>query len=183
MQITVNCLDRHVAAGFGHRPAITFEADDGSSRTFTFNNVLEEVCAAAHVLQANGVKRGDRVSLCMPMIPQLMFMMLACARMGAIHSIIFAGFSAEAIADRIMNCRSDLVVTTDAGVRGGKIVPLKQTVDAAISLAETRGHHVRRVLVSHRAGDGGVPGTPGWNPKRDVSLDQGMQLLLNSNLL
>lgn len=84
-----------MAAGFGDRPAVTFEADDGASETYTFAQVLAHVCATARVLDANGVKRGDRVTLYMPMVPQLMFTMLACARMGAIHNVVFGGFSAE----------------------------------------------------------------------------------------
>lgn len=95
LNITVNALDRHVAAGFGDRPAVTFEADDGASETYTFAQVLAHVCATARVLEAHGVKRGDRVTVYMPMLPQLMFTMLACARMGAVHNVVFGGFSAE----------------------------------------------------------------------------------------
>lgn len=92
-QITVNALDRHVAAGFGARPALTFEADDGASRTYSYEEVLDEVCALAHVLASHGVTKGSTVSLCLPMVPSLLFAMLACARIGAVHSVIFAGFS------------------------------------------------------------------------------------------
>lgn len=171
VQITENALDRHIANGFGDRPAVTFEADDGSHQTYTFSEVLENVNAMAHVLESMGVKRGDRVSLCLPMIPNLLFSVLACARMGAIHSAIFAGFSAEAVAERIVNCKSDVVVTADAGVRGGKPVALKSIVDRAVELAGKRGVNVRKVLVTHRAGDGAHEGAPGWVKGRDVSLD------------
>lgn len=175
VQITVNCLDRHVQRGFGDRPAITFEGDDGTSQIYTFAQLLEHVCATATVLAANGVRKGDRVSLCMPMVPQLLFSVLACARIGAVHSVIFAGFSAEAVAERIVNCQSEVVVTTDGGLRGGKVVPLKAVVDAAIAAAGKRGTVVRRVLVSHRAGEGAREGAPGWVKGRDVSLDDGTQ--------
>jgi acetyl-CoA synthetase len=163
-QLSVNALDRHVAAGFGGAPAVTFEADDGTSATYTFAEVLENVCATARVLEAHGVKRGDTVSIVLPMIPQLLFTLLACARMGAVHSAIFAGFSAEAIAERITNAKSAVVVTADAGVRGGRAVPLKATVDVAVNAAAARGHTVRRVLVTHRAGEGAKEGVPGWVP-------------------
>ena len=93
LQITVNALDRHIDAGYGGRPALTFEGDDGTSITYTYSEVLDEVCAYANVLSAHGVRKGSTVSLCMPMIPGLMFAMLACARIGAVHSVIFAGFS------------------------------------------------------------------------------------------
>jgi acetyl-CoA synthetase len=174
LQITENALDRHIAAGYGDHPAVTFEADDGASQTFTFAEVLEQANATALVLQSQGVRKGDRVSICMPMIPQLLFSMLACARIGAIHSVIFAGFSAEAISERIVNCRSDVVMTADAGVRGGKIVPLKASVDRAVDLATKRGMSVRKVLVTHRAGDGAREGVPGWVKGRDVSLDDAL---------
>jgi acetyl-CoA synthetase len=175
LQITENCLDRHVAAGFGTRPAITFEADDGSSRVYTFQQLLDNVCATARVLEANGVKKGDRVSLCMPMIPQLLFSVLACARIGAVHSTIFAGFSAEAVAERIVNCKSDLVITAVAGLRGGKVVPLKNIVDKALEIAEKRGNPVRRVLVTHRPGERVNENIPGWVDGRDVSLDKQLE--------
>jgi len=171
VQITVNCLDRHVAAGFGNRPALTFEADDGASETYSYKQVLDHVCATAQVLEANGVRAGDRVALYMPMVPQVVFTMLACARMGAVHTTIFGGFSAEAVAERIVNAQAEVVVTADAGVRGGRVLPLKQTVDTAIVSAASRGVTVRRVLVHHRAGRGVAEGSAHWTPGRDVSLD------------
>ena len=162
-----------MAAGFGNRPAMTFEGDDGSTMVYSFEEVLEQVCATATVLAEHGVKKGDRVSLCMPMIPALAFAVLACARLGAVHSVVFAGFSAEAVAERIVNCGSTVVLTADGGLRGGKVVPLKSIVDRAIELAAARGTVVRRVLVTHRAGPGASPSAPGWVPGRDVSLDAG----------
>lgn len=133
LNITVNALDRHIAAGFGDAPAVTFEADDGSSTTITFAQVLDATCATARVLEAAGVKRGDTVSVYLPMIPQLLFTLLACARMGAVHSTIFAGFSADAVAERITNARSSVVVTADAGFRGGRVVPLKVRADSPLA--------------------------------------------------
>ena len=169
--ITVNALDRHIAAGFGDAPCLTWEGDDGASRTFSYREALTEVAALCSVLAAHGVKRGDRVSVVLPMVPQLAFALLACARMGAVHSVIFAGFSPDAIADRLVNCRSDVVITADAGLRGGRAVPLKATVDRACELAAARGAPVRRVLVTHRAGAGARAGVPGWQDGRDVDLD------------
>ena len=158
-------------SGHGGAPAITFEGDDGSSRTYSFAEVLDEVCALARVLRKHGVRKGDRVSLCLPMIPQAAFAMLACARIGAVHSAIFAGFSVEAVAERIVNCGSSVVLTADAGLRGGKPVPLKSIMDAACDIAKARGHAVSTLLVTHRAGAGTGEGTPGWVAGRDVSLD------------
>jgi acetyl-CoA synthetase len=137
--------------------------------------VLDNVNAVAHVLKSQGVVKGATVSLCMPMVPQLLFATLACARIGAVHSVIFAGFSAEAVAERIVNARSEVVFTTDAGVRGGRAVPLKAIVDKAIGLAAARGVHVRRVLVTHRAGDGAREGVPGWVKGRDMNLDEAVE--------
>lgn len=158
-------------AGFGDRPAVTWESDDGNHITYTFTEVLENVNAIAQVLVSQGVKKGDTVSICMPMIPQLLFSTLACARIGAIHSVIFAGFSSEAVADRIINCNSQIVLTADAGLRGGRTVPLKAIVDKAIEIATSKGVNIRRVLVAHRAGDGAKEGVKGWVNGRDLSLD------------
>lgn len=175
LNVSVNCLDRHVAAGRGDAPAITFEADDGSSETFSFSQVLEKVSQLGNLLRANGVSKGDRVTIYMPMIPELAFALLACARIGAIHSVVFGGFSAESLAQRIVDCSSDVMMTTDAGIRGGRIIPLKAIGDAAIELAAEKGTIVRTVLVNHRAGDGVGSGAPNWVEGRDVDMDAGMK--------
>jgi len=175
LNVTENCLDRHIEDGHGDKPAITWEFDDGSSKTFSYSEVLAEVSSMGNVLREQGVKKGDRVTIVMPMIPQLMFALLACARVGAVHSVIFAGFSSDAIADRIVNCGSDVVMTADAGVRGGKAVPLKASVDRAIELAEEQGGTVRKCLVTHRAGEGVGKDAPGWVAGRDIDLDEAMR--------
>ncbi len=174
LNVSVNCLDRHVAAGRGDAPAISFEADDGEMSTYSFSEVLEQVCRLGNLLRANGVGKGDRVTIYMPMIPELAFTLLACARIGAIHSVVFGGFSADSLAQRIVDCTSDVLVTTDAGIRGGKLVPLKSIGNAAIELAAESGVVVRCVLVNHRAGDGIGEGSPGWVPGRDVDMEEGM---------
>ncbi len=172
LNITENCLDRHIAAGRGGDPAVTWESDDGKSTTFTFQEVLNEVNARAECLSARGgVKRGDVVTLYLPMIPELLFSMLACARLGAIHSVVFAGFSDSALAERIVNGRSSTLITADGGLRGGRVVPLKPAADKACEAAAARGCPVGRVFVTHRAGAGVGEGAPGWHASRDVDLD------------
>lgn len=171
LNVTESALDAHVSAGYGSAPALTWESDDGNSQTFTFSDVLREVNAAAHVLAAQGVRKGDIVSIYLPMIPAAMFTMLACARLGAAHSVVFAGFSDAALADRIVDGRSSVVVTADAGLRGGRVVELKPAVDRAVDLAAKAGHIVRSVLVTHRAGPGVGAGAPGWVSDRDVDYD------------
>jgi len=171
LNITESVLDRHIAEGRGDEPAITWEGDDGTSKIFTYKQVLAEVSAVARVLQANGVKKGDVVSIYLPMIPMAAFTMLACARLGAVHSVVFAGFSADSVAERIVNGGSRIIITADAGLRAGKKVPLKSTVDKAVELAAARGVVTDKVLVTHRVGDGTGPSSPGWVLNRDVSLD------------
>jgi acetyl-CoA synthetase len=170
-QITENALDRHIAAGKGDQPALTWEGDDGTSTTYTFRQVLSEVNACALALRSKGVIRGSVVTLYLPMIPALLFSMLACARLGAIHSVVFAGFSDAALAERIVAGRSAVVVTADGGMRGGKPVPLKPAMDRAVAMAGERGVRVHAVFVTHRAGPGVGVGSPGWNPGVDVDLD------------
>ena len=106
LNVSVNALDRHVEGGRGNAPAVTFEADDGSTTSYTYAEVLQEVCRIANVLRDAGVGKGDTVTISLPMIPTALFTMLACARIGAVHSVVFAGFSAEAVGDRIADCRS-----------------------------------------------------------------------------
>jgi acetyl-CoA synthetase len=131
LNVSVNCLDRHVATR-GDQAALIWEGDGGETTTFTYSQLLAETCRMANVLKAKGVRKGDRVTIYMPMIPQAAVAMLACARIGAIHSVIFGGFSPDSIAGRIQDCDSRIVITADEGLRGGKIVPLKRNVDEAL---------------------------------------------------
>ncbi|WP_428408940.1 acetate--CoA ligase [Hyphococcus sp.] len=147
----VNCLDRHLPER-ADDIAIIWESDDpGTSKKITYREAFEETCRMANVLKARGVKRGDRVIIYMPMIPEAAFAMLACARIGAVHSVVFGGFSPEALASRIEDCGATAVITADEGLRGGKTVPLKANVDKAL---EKPGHKnldgVRLVLVVER---------------------------------
>lgn len=135
-----NCLDRHVEAGKGDKPAILWEGEPGDSRTLTYSELLAEVCKFANVLKELGIQAGDRVSIYMPMTPELAVAMLACARIGAVHSVIFAGFSAEAIAERNNDAGAKLVITADAAWRRGNVLPLKQTVDEALAKSPTVEH-------------------------------------------
>ena len=133
LNVSVNCIDRHLPQR-EHQTAIIWESDDGSiSDEITYGQLLDEVCRMANVLKARGVKKGDRVTIYLPMIPQAAYAMLACARIGAIHSVIFGGFSPDSIAGRIQDCDSKIVITADEGLRGGKPVPLKRNVDEALT--------------------------------------------------
>ena len=149
LNISSNCLDRHLEQG-GDRVAIIWEPDDpqAAARTITYRDLHRDVCRLANALKALGVTKGDRVTLYMPMVPEAAVAMLACARIGAIHSVVFGGFSPEALAGRILNCDSNIVITADQGLRGGKAIPLKANVDAA--LAQCPG--VQSVLVLRHTG-------------------------------
>ena len=163
LNVSVNCLDRHLP----HRAdqvAFIWEGDDPKdSKTITYAEAHAETCRMANVLKANGVLRGDRVTIYMPMIPEAAFAMLACARIGAIHSVIFGGFSPDSIAGRIQDCDSRIVITADEGLRGGKIVPLKANVDEALLGCPD----VTKVIVVRRTG-ANVPMIAG----RDVAYDE-----------
>lgn len=133
LNVCYNCVDRWIPER-GDQAALIFEADEiGQHRTFTYRQVLAEVCKAANVLLAQGVRRGDTVAVYMPMSPDLAFVMLACARIGAVHSVVFAGFSAESLRDRILDAQCQWVVTSNEGMRGGRPIPLKATVDTAVA--------------------------------------------------
>ena len=132
LNVSVNCLDRHIPTR-GDQVALIWEPDDGENgTTLTYRQLLSEVCRMANVLKSKGVKKGDRVTIYLPMIPQAAVAMLACARIGAVHSVIFGGFSPDSIAGRIQDCDSRIVITADEGLRGGKVIPLKRNVDEAL---------------------------------------------------
>ena len=159
LNVCVNCLDRHLP-GRADQVAFIFEGDNpADSRTITYREVHAEVCRMANVLKAHGVKKGDRVTIYLPMIPQAAYAMLACARIGAVHSVIFGGFSPDSVAGRIKDCSSRIVITADEGLRGGRKVPLKANVDEALASCPD----VQTVLVVRRTGVN-VPMTAG----RDV---------------
>ncbi|MEM9168515.1 MAG: acetate--CoA ligase [Pseudomonadota bacterium] len=173
LNVAANCLDRHLEER-GDQVAIIWEGDDpADSKSITYREAHGEVCRMANLLKARGVGRGDRVVIYMPMIPEAAYAMLACARIGAVHSVVFGGFSPEALAARIEDCGACAVVTADEGVRGGKSVPLKANVDDALAHHKTP---VRVVLVVERTG-ADVPMAPGrdlfWfgDARDDVSPD------------
>lgn len=147
--VSYNCLDAHVQAGRGERVAFHWEGEPGDTRTITYAELTKEVCRFAAALTQLGIQKGDRVSIYMPMVPELPVAMLACARIGAIHSVIFGGFSAEAIADRNNDAQAKLVITADGGWRRGKLLTLKQTVDEALAKSPT----VEHCVVLRRAGN------------------------------
>ncbi len=148
LNASVNCIDRHLEAR-GDQTAIIWESDEpGKSRLITYRQLHAAVGQMANVLKAHGVKKGDRVTIYLPMIPEAAYAMLACARIGAVHSVVFAGFSPESLAGRIIDCGSEVVITADEGVRGGKKFALKANVDAALEMASG----VRSVLVVTRTG-------------------------------
>ena len=154
-----NCIDRHLEAR-GDQTAILWEGDDpGESRAITYRQLHEDVCRFANALKAAGVGRGDSVTIYMPMIPEAAMAMLACARIGAVHSVVFGGFSAESLASRIQDCSSKVVITADEGIRGGKRVALKTYADKAAAKCPS----VEKMLVVRRTG-GDVP----WTEDRDV---------------
>ena len=148
LNVTANCIDRHLPA-HGDRVAIIWEGDDpAQSRKITYQELHDEVCRFANVLRCHGVKKGDRVTIYLPMIPEAAYAMLACARIGAIHSVVFAGFSPDSLANRILDCDSTVVITADEGLRGGKTVPLKVNTDLAL----VQCPNVRHVIVVRRTG-------------------------------
>jgi len=149
INVTYNCLDRHLSTWRKNQAALIWEGEPvGESRVYTYQQLHHEVCKFANVLKKLGVKKGDRVSIYLPMIPELPIAMLACARIGAIHSVVFGGFSAEALRDRILDCGARTLITCDAGYRSGKVVPTKQNADAAL----TECPDVKKVVVVKRSG-------------------------------
>ena len=149
LNVSYNCIDRHLEKK-GDKTAIIWEGDNPQeSKNISYRELHSEVCLMANVLKSKGIKKGDRITIYMPMIPEATYAMLACARIGAIHSVVFGGFSPDSIADRIIDCKSDYVITADEGYRAGKIIPLKNNVDIALN----RCPNVKSVLVIKRTGN------------------------------
>ncbi len=149
VNVCENCVDRHLTTHRKDKVAILWEGEPGDTRTLTYAQLHVEVCKFANVLKAQGIKAGDRVLIYMPMVPEAAIAMLACARIGAVHSVVFGGFSAESIKDRLHDSGAIAIVTADGGWRRGKIVPLKPHVDTALSSGES---HVKKVIVLKRTG-------------------------------
>ena len=159
LNVSVNCIDRHLADK-GDQVALIWEGDDPSeSKKVTYKELHAEVCKLANALKSRGVKKGDRVTIYMPMVLEAAYAMLACARIGAVHSVVFGGFSPGSLRDRIIDCKSDVVITADEGLRGGKKVPLKANTDEAVAACA----NVHTVLVLKRTG-----GDVKWNDMVDV---------------
>ncbi len=159
LNASVNCIDRHLPER-AQDTALIWEGDDpGVSETISYQDLYDNVCRLAGGLRARGVKKGDRVTIYMPMVPEAVYAMLACARIGAVHSVVFGGFSPDALAGRILDCRSTHVITADEGLRGGKPIPLKANVDTAME----RCPDVDTVVVLKRTGGDTV-----WHAERDV---------------
>ena len=161
LNVSYNCLDRHVENGFGNNIALIWEGNDPSEdKTFTYSELLEQVSKFSNALKKMNVKKGDRVCIYMQMIPELTIAMLACARIGAIHSIVFGAFSSDSLSDRINDSECKIVITQDTGVRGVKTdIPMKSNVDKALSSCPS----VDNVIVVNRTG-----ATISMNQKRDV---------------
>jgi acetyl-CoA synthetase len=157
--VSDNCLDRHVDAGGGDKVAYHWEGEPGDTRTITYEQLRDEVARFANALKSIGVRRGDRVNIYMGMVPELPVAMLACARLGAAHSVVFGGFSADALRDRINDAEAKVLITQDEGWRAGKVVPLKKNADDAVSDTPT----IEKVVVLRRTGND-VP----WTDDRDV---------------
>jgi acetyl-CoA synthetase len=159
LNVSVNCLDRHLGAGLGDRVAYHWEGEPGDARTITYRDLYEETCRLAHALRELGVKKGDRVAIYLGMVPELPAAMLACARIGAAHSVVFGGFASDSLRDRINDAEAKVLITADGGWRRGQVVPLKANADQAI--AETPS--MEKVIVVRRTG-------------QDVAMQQGRDL-------
>jgi len=163
LNVAYNCIDRHLKKR-AKQTAIIWEGDDPKDdKKITYQELHDEVCRMANILRNRNVKKGDRVTIYMPMIPEAAYAMLACARIGAIHSVVFGGFSPDSLAGRIEDCRSNVVITADEGIRGGRKIPLKANTDAAIAKIAKDGFVVDHVIVVKRTG-----GKVDWDPVRDV---------------
>src|SRR6266403_1177912 len=159
LNVAWNCIDRHLHTR-GDQTAIIWEGDNPSeSKHITYRQLHDEVCKFANILRTRNVKKGDRVTIYLPMIPEAAYAMLACARIGAIHSVVFGGFSPDSLMGRIQDCDSNVLITADEGLRGGRKVPLKANADAALEHCPS----VKDVIVVRHTG-GGIP----WVEGRDI---------------
>src|ERR1051325_5400486 len=160
LNVSYNCLDRHLDTPTANQAAIIWEGEPatdgrpGEERVLTYRQMHREVCRFANVLKRNGVRPGDRVLIYLPMVPEAAIAMLACARIGAVHSVVFGGFSAQSVADRIHDSQARLVITADGGFRRGSVVQLKKNVDEALALRDAEGRllakSIRKVIVLRR---------------------------------
>lgn len=167
LNVCANCVDRHLKTR-GDQVAIIWEGDDPTvDQQITYRQLYEKVCKFANVLKANGVKKGDRVTIYLPMIPEAAYAMLACARIGAVHSVVFGGFSPDSLAGRIEDCESKFVITADEGVRGGRPIPLKKNTDEALAKV---GKGDEKVLVVKHTG-----GEIAWKAERDIWLHEAQE--------
>ena len=167
LNVCVNCVDRHLQTR-GDQVAIIWEGDDPTvDQQITYRQLYEKVCKFANVLKANGVKKGDRVTIYLPMIPEAAYAMLACARIGAVHSVVFGGFSPDSLAGRIEDATSKFIITADEGVRGGRPIPLKKNTDDALGKV---GKGDEKVLVVKHTG-----GEIAWKPERDIWLHEAQE--------
>jgi acetyl-CoA synthetase len=163
LNVSHNCLDKWLGTPTANKAALIWEGEPegsgkaGEERTITYKQLHREVCKFANVLKRNGIKKGDRVIIYLPMIPEAAIAMLACTRIGAVHSVVFGGFSAQSVADRIFDCQAKMVITSDGGYRRGAIVPLKKNVDDALTLKDAKGNPLTKtigsVIVVRRAGN------------------------------
>jgi acetyl-CoA synthetase len=161
LNVSYNCLDRHLGTPTANKAALIWEGEPagagkpGEERTFTYKQLHHEVCKFANVLKHNGIKKGDRVLIYLPMVPEAAIAMLACTRIGAVHSVVFGGFSAQSVADRIFDSQARMVITADGGFRRGAVVPLKQNVDESLTLKDAGGQllakSIEKVIVLRRA--------------------------------
>src|SRR5713226_4364875 len=173
LNVSYNCLDRHLGTPTANQAALIWEGEPaapgkpGEERTITYKQLHHEVCRFANVLKRNGVGKGDRVLIYLPMVPEAAIAMLACTRIGAVHSVVFGGFSAQSVADRIQDSQARLVITADGGFRRGAVVPLKQNVDEALTLKDPQGgllaKTIEKVIVLRRANN-----NVSMEPGRDV---------------
>jgi acetyl-CoA synthetase len=167
LNVSHNCLDKWLGTPHANKAALIWEGEPGESRTLTYQQLHREVCVFANVLKANGLKKGDRAIIYLPMTPEAAIAMLACTRIGAVHSVIFGGFSAQSVADRIFDSQAKLVITADGGFRRGAVVPLKKNVDDALGLKDAAGQPltatIEKVIVVRRCGN-----EVAMQPGRDV---------------